>query len=395
MPLKSSLPLEWRLQSSKRTKGNYFQAVYGQGKARRCVTLGYLSPEEAEAALKALRAEKGPLLANVDADGQAVVSDDGIRQWATEVAGEAVVTAMVAEQARVSGDYSRMPLSTFVSDVYLPVRHREVSASTQKNDRSQWRKINPIIGSLPLKKITGLVIERLVAHYASDTAPTRRQLVLAVRACLKYAESIGVIETMPKIRPIKGGMQRVKGRPTALTSQEVSLILDQASYPTQRALWAYALGQGLRPSEAVRLDWADVDWTNGVVLVRGTKTAKSHRRVPLTTATKTELEPYWISLGKPSSGWAFPNREDKHPPSAKWGNRFKSAAKRAGITKVVTAYTARHTFATACAMSGVPLPAAREMLGHTSHSRTLEEVYSNPDAQMLAAAVAGLTKLGG
>lgn len=149
-----------------------------------------------------------------------------------------------SDQARTSGDYSRMPLSVFVSEVYLPVRHREVSASTKKNDATQWRKINPVIGSLPIKKITGVVVERLVAHYAHNTAPTRRQLVLALRACLKYAESIGVIESMPKIRPIKGGMARVKGRPSALTADEVRRLLDQATSPVQRALWAYAMGQG-------------------------------------------------------------------------------------------------------------------------------------------------------
>jgi len=115
----------------------------------------------------------------------------------------------------------------------------------------------------------------------------------------------------------------------------------------------------------------------------------------MTTATRSELEPYWIAQGRPKEGWAFPNREAKHLPSKKWGTAIRQAAQRAGIEKPVSAYTCRHTFATTCAMSGVPLPAAREMLGHTSHSRTLEEVYSNPDAQMLAAAVAGLTKLGG
>jgi len=115
----------------------------------------------------------------------------------------------------------------------------------------------------------------------------------------------------------------------------------------------------------------------------------------MTTATRSELEPYWIAQGRPKEGWAFPNREAKHLPSKKWGTAIRQAAQRAGIEKPVSAYTCRHTFATTCAMSGVPLPAAREMLGHTSHSRTLEEVYSNPDAQMLAQAVKGLTKLGG
>lgn len=386
-------PPAWRLQSSKRARGSYYQAVIGQGRRRRVVTLGYLTEGEAVAALEALRHEKGPALANVDADGQAVVSDDGIRHWATEVAGEAVVTAMVAEQARQSGDYSRMPLSTFVSEVFMPVRLTEVGAHTRKNEKVQWRKILKVIGSVPVGKITGMIVERLMNHYASDTAPTRRRLLVTLKAALRYAAQVGVIKEIPPMRPVKGANRRVKGRPVALSAAEVEAILREALSPVHKALWAFALGQGVRPSEAARLDWSDVCFKTNMVLVRGTKTAKSHRKIPLTTATRDVLEPYWTSLGSPQTGVAFPGRGGQPVRDWRWG--FSQAAKRARVEKKVTAYTARHTFATTCAMQGVPLPAAKEMLGHSTHSKMLEEVYSNPDSQMLAAAVAGLTKLGG
>lgn len=388
-------PPQWRLQSSKRPKGAYYQAVCGQGKGRRVVTLGYLSEAEAESALKALRTAKAPLLASTDEDGQPVVSDDGIRTWASEVAGEAIVNELVASQARASGDYSKMPLATFVSEVYLPVRFREVATNTKKNDLVKWKKINAVIGDIPVKKVNGVVVERLLTHYAADAAPTRRRMVLTLKALLTYAESIGVLDSVPKIRAVKGGTQRVRGRPVALTSEEVGRILDQAPSSTHRALWALALGQGLRPTEACRLDWADVDWANEQLLVRGTKTEKSLRRVPMTAATKAELGPYWHSQGCPTEGYAFPNREDKHAPTRNWSRTFKAAAKRAGITKTVTAYLCRHTFATSCVVSGIPIPVAKEMLGHTALSKTLVEVYSNPDLAMMQKAVAGLTKLGG
>lgn len=114
-----------------------------------------------------------------------------------------------------------------------------------------------------------------------------------------------------------------------------------------------------------------------------------------TAATKAELGPYWHSQGCPVEGYAFPNREDKHAPTRNWSRTFKAAAKRAGITKTVTAYLCRHTFATSCVVSGIPIPVAKEMLGHTALSKTLVEVYSNPDLDMMQKAVAGLTKLGG
>lgn len=396
MPTKTTpTTQQWRLQSLKRSKGLYFQAVWGSGKDRRCVTLGYLTPEEAEAALQALRLEQGPGLAKLDEAGNPKISDWGVREWATSVSMEAVVDHHLAEQARASGDYGKMPLKMFLTEVYLPVRNAEVCAGTRRNDGIQWRKINPLIGSIPLKKVDGVAVEKVMAHYAANSPPTRRRMLLAIKGLLSYAESIGVIKEIPRMRPVKNGMSRVKGRPIALSASEVAAILAEATSATQRAMWAYAVGQGLRPTEAANLDWKDVDWSSGQILVRGTKTEKSLRKVPMTGPTRAELEPYWIAIGKPKEGWAFPNRFPDRPPPKKWSAPFKRAAKRAGVEKVVNSYSCRHTFATSCAMSGVPLPAAREMLGHTSHSRTLEEVYSNPDASMLAAAISGLTKLGG
>lgn len=380
---------QWRLQTSKRGKGLYYQAVIGTGSSRRCVTLGYLTPEEAEAAITALRSEKGAKLAST----QPPVSDDGIRSWASEVAGEVILTEMVANQARVSGDFAKMPLKVFVDEVFTPVRAKEIKASTLRNDSFQWNKICRVIGSVPLNKITGMIVEKLLAHYADDSASARRQLTVTLRSALKYAVDTGIIKELPKMRPVKGGSARVGPRPQALSQDEVVAILKEAPSPMHVALWGYAIGQGVRPGEAIKLDWSDVNWTAGTVTIRGTKTAKSLRTAPLTPATREVLTPFWLSLGSPTSGLAFAGKGGVPPKNWSWG--FKQAAKRAGVEKKVKAYTCRHTFATTCAMSGVPLPAAREMLGHSTHSRTLEEVYSNPDSSMLANAVKGLTKLGG
>jgi hypothetical protein len=49
----------WTLQKQKRAKGLYFQAVCGNGDERRCVTLGYLKEEDADAALVRLRTLDG------------------------------------------------------------------------------------------------------------------------------------------------------------------------------------------------------------------------------------------------------------------------------------------------------------------------------------------------
>ena len=42
------------------------------------------------------------------------------------------------------------------------------------------------------------------------------------------------------------------------TAKEVALLLDHATSPQHRCLFGVAIGQGLRPSEAVSLRWEDL-----------------------------------------------------------------------------------------------------------------------------------------
>jgi hypothetical protein len=56
---------------------------------------------------------------------------------------------------------------------------------------------------------------------------------------------------------------------------------------------------------------------------------------------------------------------------------------------------ARHTFATGCALSGIPKAVTREMLGHSEKSELLENAYTNPAFSQLADAMKAFTRLGG
>ncbi|MFK7904345.1 MAG: tyrosine-type recombinase/integrase, partial [Chitinophagales bacterium] len=62
-------------------------------------------------------------------------------------------------------------------------------------------------------------------------------------------------------------------------------------------------------------------------------------------------------------------------------NIVKEAAKKAGIQKVVSPHTFRHTFATHLYEGGADLRAIQEMLGHESITTT--EIYSKIDQSYL------------
>lgn len=403
-------PQQWTLQRLHRPKGAYFQAVWGRPPGRRrTVTLGYVPQEEADLLLANLRLQGARLVTVVLPSGELVSFDDlrapqgrplydddsirlAARACGEEPSWEQHFQEVAFREAITTGDLASLPLREFYERIYLPVRRKEVVEGTVRREACVWGKINEVLGDLPVKRIDGITVERFLVSKTSWGGAARRLGMNALRGLLKYAVEVGVLEAMPRLRPVRGGTKRSLPRPVALLPEQVQGILDHASTPSQRALYATAIGQGLRPGEVVALDWSDVDWQRAVLHVRGTKTELSDRLVPITPATASELRPYWESLGRPATGPCFTVRGK---PIAKWEVGFAGAAKRAGLDIRVFPYLCRHTFATSCAMSGVPKAAAKEMLGHSEKSEMLEKAYTNPAFSQIAQAMQALTRLGG
>lgn len=404
-------PQTWNLQRTSRPKGSYYQAVYGRPPGRRrTITLGYITQEEADHLLLGLRLQGAKMVVVVLPDGtlapfddpraptgRYLYDDDAVRLGArVGASGEQVFDHAVDEAAFkaavTSGDLGTLPLREFLERVFSPVREREVASATWKRERQIWGQILPVLGDLTVKSISGVHVDRFLSSRTTWGGGVRKIALATLRALLRYAVEIGVLEALPRIRSVKGATKRVRSRPVALLPEQVSAILDHASTLVHRAIFALAFGQGLRPSEASKTAWDDVDWQRGLIHVRGTKTALADRTVPLTPATLKELRPYWESLGRPTTGPAFVFRGK---PFREWEAAFSGAARRAGLDVRVHPYLTRHTFATSCALAGVPKAITKEMLGHSQSSELLESAYTNPHSSQIAEAMQRLTRLGG
>lgn len=157
---------------------------------------------------------------------------------------------------------------------------------------------------------------------------------------------------------------------------EVAKVLDAAGTDMHRALFGVCFGQGTRPSEVLQLRWEDVDWEGQTILIRGTKTELSLRTVPMTEATRVELERYWRPCKKRSNGLAFLLWGK---PFASWRKAFKKSVERSGIdpdkTRRIVRYSGRYTFATLGAVASIPKAAMKLGMGHKGKSRILEDRY--------------------
>ena len=148
---------------------------------------------------------------------------------------------------------------------------------------------------------TELAVRWAVLPPKRSAAEQARRLRV-VRGFSQYCSGLDPRTEIPPKGLLPGRERRVQ--PYIYTDQEVKQLMLAAkqlpstvpSAPGLRAatyetLIGLIVATGLRISEALRLDRADIDWTNGVLTIRETKFCKS-RLVPIHSTTTRALQRY-------------------------------------------------------------------------------------------------------
>lgn len=190
----------------------------------------------------------------------------------------------------------------------------------------------------------------------SSIADLHKMLV----TCLGAAERAGVIAASP-MRDVKCPKVERK-RVDALSSDYVDALLESLDYSdgTQRAL-ALCAACGLRRSEAVAVEWADLQ---GELQVRSSKSDAGVRSVPVPHGVRMRLEAHRIDSAAISGGI----RPDA---LTRWcARRYGNTAPR------VTPHALRHAYATRLAEAGVHPRVMMELLGHSSIDVCME-IYTH------------------
>jgi integrase/recombinase XerD len=137
-------------------------------------------------------------------------------------------------------------------------------------------------------------------------------------------------------------------------------------------------GAGLRVSELVSLRVSDIDLDEGLVRCTG-KGAK--QRVVPTGRRAIEAIRTYMHRGRPYLGRMqrgdilFLNHRGQGITRQAVFQLVRDHAREAGIEKVVTPHTLRHSFATHLIENGCDLRSVQEMLGHASIETT--QVYTH------------------
>lgn len=202
------------------------------------------------------------------------------------------------------------------------------------------------LGALPVTKVDQATIEQTArAVYPNASLATlNRQAFTPVSAVLNHAAQRGWCHWRKIERP-----RQPPGKVRWVTPAE-ALRLIEASAKHLRPLVLFLFATGARLSEALYLDWRDVDLTAGHVTFVDTKNNES-RGVPLHSSVVAALsvirrrsnqeKVFLTNRGAPYK----PKREGDKECGGQIKKGFAGACRRAGIKKF-TPHGCRHTWAT-------------------------------------------------
>lgn len=204
------------------------------------------------------------------------------------------------------------------------------------------------------------------------SANTKLMFQTNLNAMLNYAVKNGLLLRNPFYEiELKEKFSKTPSNRTFLTIDEVNRMAKaETRSPGTKQTFMFCCFTGLRHGDMAALRWKDIRKTDdGEVIF-----------VPSMQKTK---QPVIVPLGKQAKSWLPERPEDADnmlvfpdSPTLGCANRaLKHMAKRAGIDKVVTFHTSRHTFATMTLTAGTDIYTTNKLLGHTNVHTT--EIYAD------------------
>lgn len=220
---------------------------------------------------------------------------------------------------------------------------------------------------------------------AAPMAPSSvARTLVSVRSFYRYLVREGGLDADPTARV--GSPARPRSLPKAITVEQVERLIESPPPDLlgrrDAAMIEVLYGAGLRISELVDLDVDDVDLDAGTVLVRSGKGGKG-RMVPLGRAARRAVGDYLVQsrpellrrAGRRGDAAAlFLNARGGRLGRQGCWKVLKHHAAVAGLDRVVSPHTLRHSFATHMLDAGADIRVVQELLGHSSLATT--QVYT-------------------
>jgi integrase len=282
-----------------------------------------------------------------------------------------VTDRKVAEEIRTRREYELLQASVHGRKSTATFLAASVAYMENGGERRFLKRVIEYFGDAPLAKIDQAAIDRAAkALYPKAKSSTiTRQLFTPVSAVLKFAAARGMCEFSRLERP-----PQPRGRTRWIEPEEAERLIAACS-PHLKPFVIFLFCTGARLSEALRLDWKNVDLARGEVQFLATKNGDS-RGVPLHPRAVRALRGL-----KGRSGAVFRRPDGKpYEPNPKGGvpvkTAFKGACRRAGIEDF-TIHSIRHSWATLHYRTSRDLPSLMRLGGWRTQSMVVRYLHVN------------------
>lgn len=266
---------------------------------------------------------------------------------------------------------------------------RGLSDNTRVSYLSDVDRFADYIGDRDLNTVTAGDIESFLADlYDLGIAPRSQARILSgIKSFFKFLRLERLIETNPTL--LVDGPRLGRHLPDVLSVGEIddmiaAIDISKAEGPRNRAIIEMLYSCGLRVSELVNLEINSVSFDEQIVTVVGK--GNKERVVPVSDVSLALIREYLRGNGRPDprkgeENILFLNRLGRRLTRVMIFYIVKGLAEAAGIKKVISPHTLRHSFATHLLEGGANLRAIQQMLGHESISTT--EIYIHLDGTRL------------
>lgn len=252
---------------------------------------------------------------------------------------------------------------------------RRWSENTRRAYRGGFKRLRAFFGAMPLAGIRPRHVAAFTAEAVKSYGPTTvNQDLNLLHNVLTSAVREELLETNPAHRPERPKAVDHEFTWRILQPAEVAKVLKSFDDERARLVFLTAILTAMRRHELVNLRWADVDFLEGTIRVRKSKTADGYRSIAMPRRLSDALWGHRLATPyKSDSDWVFASPESgrRLNPARWWNAHWKAALAKAGITDYVRPFhDARHSSLTHQAAAGSSPIAIMAGAGHASMATT-------------------------
>ena len=288
------------------------------------------------------------------------------RQMAEAILKKRIVEAIEGRHFNVRNE-GRIPFSEFATTYINRCISVLKSVKTERNRVNFWIRE---FGNRPIGQITHAELQDWQARKRQVNKPaTVNRIMSRLRHMLNMAVQWQVLDQSPmrRLKFLKENNARLR----YLSLGECDRLIAACLAPHLRAIVTVALHTGMRSGEIRNLNWRDLDFDSGFLIIRDSKYGEA-RHVPMDSTVIELFRNYPRTSG---SEFVFSNATGGRLGWLQHG--FRKALMRAGLTDLHF-HDLRHTFASQWMMAGGELYSLKDILGHKTIAMTQRYAHLSP-----------------